>query len=115
MARTAIAPTSVGAAGVDPLAVAVPAELTDGNSFPWGARHRLFIVNGDAVDLDVTVQTPVTVGAGGYAVADATYTVPAGTQLLLRPFGAETRRTDGQVWVDWAGATTGVDVAVLAE
>lgn len=115
MARTAITTTSVGASGVDPLAVAVPAELTDGNSYPWGARNRLFVTNGDAVDLTVTVQTPVTVGAGAYAVADATYTVPAGGNLLLRPFGAEARRTDGQVWVDYAGATAAVDVAVLAE
>ncbi|MFD4264139.1 hypothetical protein ACFWR9_42665 [Streptomyces sp. NPDC058534] len=113
MARTALAPTSVGAAGVDPGGAAVAAQLTDGNSFPWGERRHLYVVNGDTTALTVTVQTPSTVGAQALAVADATYTIPAGGDLLLPRLGWEFRRTDGRVWVDYAGADASVTVAVL--
>lgn len=115
MARTAIAPTVVPGAGVVLEDTAVAATLTDGNSFTWGPRKRLYVANGDAVDLTVTLQTPATVGSQSLAVADATVTVPAGKARLLRPLGSEYRRSDGDVWVDYAGATTAVTVAVLDE
>lgn len=113
MARTAITPTDAGAAGVDPGGVAVAAQLADGNSFGWGDRRYLYVANGDATDLTVTVQTPATVGAQALAVADASYTVPAGGDLLLPRLGWEFRRSDGTVWVDYAGAAASVTVAVL--
>lgn len=113
MARTALVPTAVGAAGVDPGGVAVSAQLTDGNSFPWAEHRHLYVANAAATDVTVTVQTPATVGAQHLAVADATYTVPAGGDLLLPKLGWEFRRPDGAVWVDYAGAAASVTVAVL--
>ncbi|MFI7014389.1 hypothetical protein [Streptomyces sp. NPDC050164] len=113
MARTAIAATAVGAAGVDPGGVAVAAELTDGNSFTWTRSRHLYVVNGDATPLTVTVQTPGTVGGQALAVADAEFTVPAGGDLLLPELGPEFRRPDGSVWIDYAGADASVTVAVL--
>lgn len=114
MARTAVAVTAVGAAGVDPGAVAVAAELTDGNSFPWAAGRHLYVANGDVNPLTLTVQTPATVGTQALAVDDAQYVIAAGDALLLPRLGGEFRRaSDGAVWVDYAGATASVTVAVL--
>lgn len=113
MARTAIMPTTVGAAGVVLADVDTAAQLTDGNSFPWNRRRHLYVANGAATELTVTVQTPATVGAGALAVTDATFTVAAGAARLLPELGSEFRRADGAVWVDYAGATASVTVAVL--
>lgn len=113
MARTAVAPTAVGAAGVDPGGVAVAAELTDGNAFTWATGRRLYVANGDATPLTVTVQTPATVGAQALAVDDADFVIPAGEALIFPRLGGEFRRPDGAVWVDYSGATTAVTVAVL--
>jgi hypothetical protein len=114
MARTAITPTGVGAAGVVLADVDTAAELTDGNSFPWARGRHLYVANGDVTELTVTVQTPATVGAGALAVADATFTVAAGAARLLPALGIEFRRaSDGAVWVDYAGASASVTVAVL--
>lgn len=114
MARTALAVTAVSAAGVSPSGVAVAAQLTDGNAFPWGQGRHLFVDNGAATPVTVTVQTPATVGPQALAVADATFAVAAGAQLLLPALGTEFRRTsDGAVWVDYAGAAASVTVAVL--
>lgn len=114
MARTAITPTALGATGAVLQDVDVTAELTDGNSFPWAKDRRLYVANGDATQLTVTVQTPATVGSQALAVADAPFTVDAGKARLLPELGPEFRRSsDGAVWVDYAGASTAVTVAVL--
>jgi hypothetical protein len=115
MARALVAATAVPGGGLVLEDTAVAAELTDGNSFVWGPRRRLYVANGDATDLTVTLQTPATVGLSGLAVADATVTVPAGKSLLLRPLGTEYRRPDGAVWMDYSGAAASVTVAVLDE
>ncbi|MEU5608450.1 hypothetical protein AB0H03_06780 [Streptomyces sparsogenes] len=113
MARTALTPVAVGAAGVVLPDAGTAAQLTDGNSYLWAQGRRLYVHNGDSTDLTVTVQTPAT-SAMGLAIADATYTVAAGKARLLPAAGLETRRTsDGAVWVDYTGADTGVTVAVL--
>lgn len=114
MARTALAVTALGTTGVSPSGVAVAAQLTDGNSFPWAAGRHLFVANAAATVLTVTVQTPATVGAQALAVADATYTVAAGANRLLPALGPEFRRpSDGAVWVDYSGAAASVTVSVL--
>lgn len=115
MARAAITATAVPTGGVVLDDSTTAAELTDGNSFAWGARSRLYVVNGDDTELTVTVQTPATVGPQALAVADATVTVAAGKSVLLRPLGTEFRRSDGTVWVDYSGADASVTVAVLDE
>lgn len=115
MARTPLAVSAVPAGGLVLEDVAAAAQLTDGNSFPWGTRRRLYVANAAATDLTVTLQTPATVGAQALAVADATVTLPAGKSVLLRPLGPEYRRSDGMVWLDYTGATASVTVAVLDE
>lgn len=115
MARTTLTAAVVPADVTVLEDVAVAADLANGNAIPWGARSRLFVANGDATDLTVTLQTPATVGPQALAVADATVTVPAGKSVLLRPLGTEFRRADGQVWLDYAGAAASVTAAVLDE
>ncbi|MGW8988717.1 hypothetical protein ACWGRF_02080 [Streptomyces zhihengii] len=89
------------------------AQLTDGNSFPWAARRHLYVKNAAATPLTVTVQTPGTVGPQALAIADAVFTVAAGKERILPALGGEVRRSDGTVWVDYAGAAASVTVAVL--
>ncbi|MFD8685368.1 hypothetical protein [Streptomyces sp. NPDC059651] len=114
MARTAITITALGTAGASPSGVAVAAQLTDGNSFPWAPSRHLFVANAAATPLTVTVQTPATVGPQARAVADATYTVAASTNRLLPALGTEFRRpSDGAVWVNYSGAAASVTVSVL--
>lgn len=115
MARTALpAATQLTVAGVDPADVDTAAELTDGNSFMWGAHRVLYVLNGDDAALTVTFPTPLTVGRGALAVADETCVIPAGEYRLCGPFGTEHRQTDGSIHVNYAGTTpTGVMVAVL--
>ncbi|MFF5589727.1 hypothetical protein [Streptomyces hygroscopicus] len=113
MARTALTPVAVGAAGVLFPDAGATAQLADGNSFGWAERRRLYVDNADTTDLTVTVQTPG-VSRMGLAIADATFTVPAGKALLLPTLGLECRRpADGAVWVDYTGADASVTVAVL--
>lgn len=114
MARTALTPTTLTEAGINPTAVDVAAELTDGNSFPWADHRLLYVLNGDDASLTVTLPTPVTVGRGALAIADTTITIPAGEYRIAGPFGSEHRQSDGSVHVNYAGTTpTGVMVAVL--
>lgn len=114
MARTALTPTVLTQAGINPEAVDVAAELTDGNSFAWSDRRLLFVRNGDDASLTVTVPTPGTVGRGALTIADTTITIPAGEYRLAGPFGTEHRQSDGSVHVNYAGTTpTSVTVAVL--
>ena len=114
MARTPIVPVPVGASGVALPTAGTAAELTDGNSFVWADDRQLYVHNGDATDLTVTVQTPGTVGRQALALPDATFTVTAGAARLLPVLGLEYRRpVDGAVWVDYTGADASVTVAVL--
>jgi hypothetical protein len=114
MARTLLAPISGRTAVLALEDIDSPAELTDGNAYAWAQGRRLYVANGDSVSLDVTLQTPGTVGTFGSPYPDATLTVAAGESALLPPLGLEFRRPDdGQVWIDYAGATTAVTVAAL--
>ncbi|MFP8960032.1 hypothetical protein ACLIYP_05585 [Streptomyces nanhaiensis] len=114
MARTEITRTDLRSAAVDLSTAGAAAELTDGNSFAWSADRVLYVDNGDAVDLTVTVQTPVTIGRQARPVDDYDVVVPAGTAALLPRLGPEYRQPDdGAVWVDYAGATGSVTVAVF--
>lgn len=113
MARTALTVTGPAAAGLDLAGALAAANLTDGNSLPWGPRRYLRVVNGAATALTVTVQTPVTVGTAALAVADLTITVAASADVLIGPIGPECRRTDGTVWVDYTGAAASVTATLL--
>lgn len=113
MPRTALAATAVPAAGLDLSTSGVAADTVNGNSFPWTASRRLYVHNGDASALTVTVATPGTVGALALAIADVTVTVAAGAGKLLPALGGEVRQGNGSVYVDWSGVTTAPTVTVL--
>lgn len=113
MPRTALAATAVPAAGLDLSTSGVAADLANGNSYPWTAGRRLYVHNGDAAALTVTVPTPGTVGALGLAIADVTVTVAAGSGKILPAMGSEVRQGNGSAYVDWSGVTTPPTVTVL--
>ncbi|MEV0619595.1 hypothetical protein AB0I81_40195 [Nonomuraea sp. NPDC050404] len=114
MARTALTPAIVGAAGLNLADTAVAAQLTDGNSFPWAPRRHAWVSNGDDAVLTVTVPTPGTVGPLALPIGDATFAVPAGEALLLPVLGQECRQSDGTVHLNYTGTTpTSVTVAVV--
>lgn len=114
MARTALTAVAASESGVDLDAVDTAAEVTDGNSFVWTPTRRFYVNNGDDASLTVTFQTAATVGASALAVDDKAVVMTTGQRKVFGPFGAEYRRTDGTVWVDYSGTTpAGVMVAVL--
>lgn len=114
MARTALTPVASSEDGIDLTAVDVAVNTTDGNSFPWTATRRVWILNGDDAALTVTVQTAATVGRGNRAVADGGGSIAAAGHKLFGPFGPEFRQPDGNVYIDFAGTTpANVTAAVL--
>ncbi|HEY9473644.1 MAG TPA: hypothetical protein VIS06_07310 [Mycobacteriales bacterium] len=114
MARSTVTPTTVTEAGIDPAAVAVAANTTDGDAFAWRAHRLLYVANGDDAEITVTIATAATVGRSALAVADQSVTIAAGGAKLMGPFGPEYRQADGSVHVDYAGTTpASVTVAVL--
>ncbi|MCC5580584.1 hypothetical protein IMZ11_33700 [Microtetraspora sp. AC03309] len=113
MARTALTPVALGAAGAVLPDAGSAANIADGNSFPWRSRRQVWISNGDDTALTVTVPTPGTVGRQALPIGDATFTVAAGKARLLPPLGDEYRQADGSVHLNYAGADASVTVAVL--
>lgn len=114
MARTLLTPVASSEAGIDPTAVDVAAELTDGNSFMWEAHRKVFILNGDDAALTPTFPTPGTIGRSSLAIADQSGTIAAGAYKIFGPFGPEYKQSDGTVHINYAGTTpTAVTVAVL--
>src|SRR5262245_50566607 len=113
MARTALTATTVTEAGIDPTAVDVAANLTDGNSFVWAPHRVVFVANGDDTTLTVSVPMPGTVGRSALAIADVSGTVSAAGYKVLGPFGPEFRQADGSVYLNYSGADASVTVAVL--
>ncbi|WP_101788652.1 hypothetical protein [Nonomuraea indica] len=115
MARTAVAVTTMTEAGINPAAVDVAAQLTDGNSFPWAPHRFVFVLNGDDAAVTPTFVNPSTVGPSNLAVADLPgASIPPGEYKVYGPFDPSYRQADGSVWIDWAGTTpANVTVAVL--
>lgn len=114
MARIALTPVASSEDGIDLTAVDVAANVADGNSFPWTATRRVWILNGDDALITVTALTAATVGRGNRAVADGGGTIAAAAHKMFGPFGPEFRQPDGSVYIDFAGTTpTNVTIAVL--
>ncbi|MBF8191663.1 hypothetical protein ITP53_39415 [Nonomuraea sp. K274] len=115
MARTPVAVTALTEAGINPAAVDVAAELTDGNSFPWAAHRLVFVLNGDEAAITPTFVNPSTVGRSELPVDDLEgNSIAAGGYAVYGPFDPSYRQADGSVWIDWAGTTpAAVTVAVL--
>lgn len=113
MARTALTPVALGSTGVVLQDADIPAELTDGNSFPWKKQRLVYVANGDSTTLTITVPTPGTVGRQALPIGDATFTVDAGEARVLPELGSECRQADGSVHLNYTGADSAVTVLVF--
>lgn len=113
MARTALAPQTIAATGLE---MTYAAANVDGHSIVNpDDRTFLHVKNGGGVDRTVTIQTPGT--QDGLAVADRAITVTAGEERMIGPFRPrlynQTSGADaGKVFVDF-DAVTSVTVAAL--
>lgn len=85
------------------------AAAAGGDTAPIGNGIVLHVKNGDASSHTVTVATPGTVG--GLAVADATQTIPAGSEAFI-PMRSEYRQANGRSAITYDGVTS-VTVAVV--
>jgi hypothetical protein len=102
VARTAITPTTVTPAGVDPFPSS--GDATNGHTFPWAATRLLAVRNGGGSSLTVTVRANYTVD--GLVLPDRTVTVAAGASRIIDTRGAAYQQTDGGVYVDLSSATS---------
>lgn len=109
MARTALSVQTVVVTGLE---ATYTAANVDGHAIA-GNTGELFlhVINGDAADKTVTIQTPAVFK--GIALADVAVVVTAGEERLIGPFDPSLfNQADGTVYVDYS-ATTSVTVAAL--
>lgn len=105
MARADLTAQQVTTAGLNP---SFAAAVADGDVFDAG-RVALWVENGSASTVTITIPTPTTVN--GLAVAEAGGTVPAGGFRLFGPFprsvfGQPVGDADaGRVHVDYSAVT----------
>lgn len=95
--------------GLADVAAAAVAAASGGDTAPVGPNLMLYVNNGSASSVTVTITTPGEVK--GLAVADATLTVAAGDHGLI-PLVREFRGAAGRAAISYS-ATTTVTVAVL--
>jgi hypothetical protein len=116
MARTALNPVTMNAAGV---AETFATPDAAGSIIPGSGDHFIHVKNASGAPITVTVQCPNTVGPTGLAVGPQTITVPATTgDRVIGPFSPAvfTRgpalADPGTVYVDYS-AITSVTVACV--
>lgn len=105
MARTALAVQTIPATGLVPNYTAANA---DGHSLPIAAGTYLEVVNGSGGSINVTVETPITVGSR--AVPDDVIAVAAGARKKIafdrtaqaQPTGAD----KGKAYVNFSAVTS---------
>ena len=109
MARTVLAVTSITRLGVDS-ATTLEAANVDGESILNNSAMFVEILNGNAADCNVTVQTPRTVD--GLAVAELAVVVSQNERMFIGPFPSTTfNQTGGVIYVDFDTVT---DVTIAA-
>lgn len=114
MARTSLTAIAPSEAGIDLDSVDAAVNITDGNSFVWTPRRKVYVNNGDDASLTVTFVNPSTVGPSALAVADKAVAMAAGSRYEFGPFDQSYRQADGSVWIDFSGTTpVSVTAAVL--
>jgi hypothetical protein len=106
MARTEVTAQEVVLTGLEP---ALTAANADGDIVECGATVFLWVDNASGGEVDVTIQTPLTVE--GLAVAENVVAVPAGDVRLIGPivrraFGQPTGDDKGKAYVDFESVTT---------
>lgn len=108
MARTDLAVQPVVVSG---LAAVYTAANVDGHSIDNKPGMVLHVKNGSGVSINVTCQTPATVGS--LAVAEDIVAVAAGAEKFIGPFDPGLfNQAGGDVYVDFSAVTT-VTVAAL--
>lgn len=114
MARTNVTVLETSPNGIlNAEAVDTPLHATDGAMFANNGETRLWLKNGGAGVHVITIPTPRTVD--GLAVADKTYSIPAGAYALLGPFPTGTYNQPsgadaGKVYVDSDGTESEVTI-----
>jgi len=106
MARTEVTAQEVVLTGLEPT---LTAANVDGDIIECGGDVFLWVDNGSAGEVDVTIQTPLTVE--GLAVAENVVTVPAGGVRLIGPinrraFGQPSGDAKGKAYVDFSAVTS---------
>lgn len=89
MPRTAIAPVKITLAGITPsVSDGAAGDVANGNSVDGNNGATLFVAvaNTGASPYTCTFQTPGTVGAGAYAIADEVKTLAAAEKKWYGPF-----------------------------
>lgn len=109
MARTALTPTAVTAAGAT---IALAAANADGSTIPGTGDVLLLVNNASGGSINVTAVTPGT--QDGQAIADRVVAVGAGVQKIIGPFPPRTYtdEADSLVDIDFS-AVTSVTVQAL--
>lgn len=109
MARTLITVQQVTKAGVTLSFSAATA--TDGNNFANDGDVLLYVKNGGASPITVTVQTPAKIE--GVDVAELTVSVSNASEKIIGPFPTSIfNQSDGTVYVDFS-AVTSVTIAAF--
>lgn len=106
MPRSALITQQIAPTGLEP---ALEAANVDGNSIDGDAKTFLEVVNGGGAPINVTIQTPATLG--GLAVADQVVAVTNGERRLIGPFpkNVYNRPSDpdaGKVYIDYSDVTS---------
>lgn len=106
MARTDLALQTIAGTGIVP---AFTAANVDGHAVTNRGRQFVHVKNGSVSSINVTVQTPVTVG--GRSVADDVIAVAAGAEKMIGPFdegnfNQQSGADAGKVYVDFSAVTT---------
>lgn len=109
MARTELTVQDIVRSGLE---ATYTAANGDGHYFSNdGKRTFIHVVNGDASDNTVTIQTPAT--ADSLAITDRTVVVTAGEERMIGPFPTQYyNQSDGTVYVDHSNTTSGTIAAI---
>jgi hypothetical protein len=102
MADLSLATISV-ATGVLDVAAQATAAASGGDTAPVGPGRFLYVNNGAASPITVTVATPGTVS--GVGIADPTYVVAAGKHAII-PLANIFRGANGRAAITYSSATT---------
>lgn len=102
MADLSLTTVSVAAGTLD-VAAAATAAAGGGDTAPVGPGRFLYVNNGAASPITVTIATPGTVS--GVGIADPTYVVAAGKHAII-PLANIFRGANGRAAITYSSATT---------
>ena len=110
MAALTVENTGLGSSSLTPTFVAAAG---GGDTFVNDGRSMIYVKNGDASPITVTITTPISL-RGGIAVDDPETTVPATDEEIIGPFAPTLfNASDGSGVAVGYSAVTSVTVAVI--